>query len=350
MRPQFPASTGMAAFVQKAEAMTTVGRVARLVLLAAGLTVLGILVWRNDPVLLLDSLRQLSWRALIVIAFPFALVNLLDTLGWRFAFRRDGVPIRTLFSARLAGEAFNLTTPTASVGGEAVKAWLVRRYVGYEDSFPSVIVAKTTITIAQGLLLLVGLAFAWLLLPHDAPVLRAMAWLLVLEVLAVAVFVVAQVSGAMGGGGRALARVPWLAHLAARVGHVGDSLASFYRTEPARLTLSILFHFLGWLAGALEAWLILNLLGVEVSLVTATVIEAFSTAIRFATFMVPASLGALEGGHIAVFAALGLGAAAGMSFSMVRRLREATWIGIGFLALAIASPTPLRTIPARPDS
>lgn len=341
----------MAAFVHGAEAMTGVSfRVARVVPLAIGLAMLAILVWHNDPASLFASIRQLSWRLLIVVAFPFALVNLLDTLGWRFAFRRDGVPIRTLFSARLAGEAFNLTTPTASVGGEAVKAWLVRRHVGYDESFPAVIVAKTTITIAQGLLLLVGLACAWRLLPHDSQLLRVMAWLLALEVLAVAAFVLAQVSGAMGGGGRALARVPWLAHLAARLGRVGDSLAQFYRTEPARLALSILFHFLGWLLGALEAWLILNLLGVEVSLVTATLIEAFSTGIRFATFMVPASLGALEGGHVAVFAALGLGASVGMSFSLVRRLREATWIGVGLLALAAHGPPLARTAPAPPGS
>jgi glycosyltransferase 2 family protein len=326
----------MAAEMHGSEPMPRVGgRAVRILLLGTGATLLALLVWRNDPAALLDSIRQLSWRLLIVLAFPFALVNLLDTLGWRFAFRRDRVPLATLFSARLAGEAFNLTTPTASVGGEAVKAWLVRHHVGAAEGAASVIVAKTTITIAQGLLLLLGLACAWLLLPHESPLLRAMAWLLVVEVVAVAVFVAAQVSGAIGGGGRALARIPLLARVAGRLGRVGDSLAHFYRSEPARVTLSILFHFLGWLLGALEAWLILNLLGIEVSLVTATVIEAFSTAIRFATFMVPASLGALEGGHVVIFAALGLGASAGMSFSIVRRLREATWIGIGFLALAV---------------
>jgi len=37
---------------------------------------------------------------------------------------------------------------------------------------------------------------------------------------------------------------------------------------------------------------------------------------------------------VAIFTALGLGGTWGMSFSIVRRIREATWIGIGFLALA----------------
>src|SRR5947207_14164219 len=99
-------------------------RPARLLLLVCAAALLTILVWRNDPEAILHSIRQLGWRILIVIAFPFTIVNVLDTLGWRFAFRSDRVPFGALFSARLAGEAFNLTTPTASVGGEAVKAWL----------------------------------------------------------------------------------------------------------------------------------------------------------------------------------------------------------------------------------
>jgi len=101
-----------------------------------------------------------------------------------------------------------------------------------------------------------------------------------------------------------------------------------------RLALSIFFHFLGWLGSALEVWVTLQLLGVDISLTAALLVEAFSTAVRFATFMVPASIGALEGGHVAIFTALGLGGTTGMSFSIVRRIREATWIGVGFLALA----------------
>jgi uncharacterized membrane protein YbhN (UPF0104 family) len=50
--------------------------------------------------------------------------------------------------------------------------------------------------------------------------------------------------------------------------------------------------------------------------------------------MLPAGIGVLEGGHVAMFSALGLGAATGLSFSLVRRIREATWIGIGLLLLA----------------
>src|SRR5436189_5100736 len=100
-------------------------RTARVLLLVCGAALLTILVWRNDPEAILHSIRQLGWRILIVIAFPFTIVNVLDTLGWRFAFRSDRVPFGALFSARLAGEASNLPPPTAPVGGEAVRAWLI---------------------------------------------------------------------------------------------------------------------------------------------------------------------------------------------------------------------------------
>ena len=115
---------------------------------------------------------------------------------------------------------------------------------------------------------------------------------------------------------------------------INNELAHFYRREPRRLTLSILYHFLAWLIGVLEPWLILRWIGLPVSLAEATAIEAFSTGIRFAAFLVPGYLGALEAGHMAIFAALGLGAPAGLAFTLIRRVREIAWTGLGFLLLA----------------
>src|SRR5260370_30501781 len=127
--------------------MDTRWRTARMLMLVSGATLLAILVWRNDPEAILHSIRQLSWRLLIVIAFPFTLVNVFDTLGWRFAFRNDRVPFGSLFSARLAGEAFNLTTPTASVGGEALKASLIRHHRPLPPAPPSLLLSQHTTTL-----------------------------------------------------------------------------------------------------------------------------------------------------------------------------------------------------------
>jgi putative membrane protein len=323
----------------------------RLVLLACGAAFLASLVIRIGPGDIAASLSQLSWSVLLIVVFPFSLVTLFDTMGWRFAFRRDGVPFRALLSARMAGEAFNLTTPTAAVGGEAVKAWLLRPHVPLNESLPSVIVAKTTITIAQGLFLLVGVVLAWPILPPDSRLLHGMAWLLGVEVVAVGGFVLVQMMGLVGAGGRVAERLGALpvAKRLRTLAHVDEALSHFYRRERRRFLLSIGSHFVGWVLGVLEAYIILRLLGAPVPLLTAAVIEAFGTAVRFAAFVVPAGLGAQEGGHAAVFAALGLGAGMGVSFSLVRRVREAAWVGFGLVALASMRPVVRAALAGDPE-
>lgn len=110
-------------------------RGARFALLALGTALCLALLWSIG--LVFSALGMLSWRLPIVLCFPACLMVVCDTLGWRFAFPSDRVPFGALGSARRAGEALNISTPTASVGGEPVKAWLVRAYVPLSESLPS---------------------------------------------------------------------------------------------------------------------------------------------------------------------------------------------------------------------
>ena len=295
------------------------------------------LVAQNDPAAIVGSIADLSWRLAVILCFPVALVTVFDTLGWRYAFLRK-VGFRALYASRLAGEAFNLTTP-AAVGGEAVKAWLLKGHAPLEASLASVIVAKTTIMAAQGLFLILGLAMAWSSVLRGSLLLYGMLWLLGLEAVALTLFVLVQTRGMLGWVGRLLDRLG-VGAVSGRstLGRVDDTLGRFYATAPRRLVLSIVFHFVAWFLGSVETWLILKFLGAEVSFATATVIEAFGTAIKVATFLIPASLGALEGGFVATFVALGLSASTAISFSLVRRVREVVWIAIGLVVFAVMRP------------
>jgi hypothetical protein len=72
--------------------------------------------------------------------------------------------------------------------------------------------------------------------------------------------------------------------------------------------------------------------------VTATVIEAIGAAVRLATFVIPASVGAVEGGFVATFGALGLGSSTALAFGLARRVREVAWIAAGLVAFATLRP------------
>jgi uncharacterized protein (TIRG00374 family) len=313
------------------------------------MALLAALVAQNDPAVVLASIADLHWRLAIVLCFPAVLVAFFDTLGWRYAFRREVVPFRALAASRLAGEAFNMTTPTAAVGGEAVKAWLLRGYAPLDTTLASVIVAKTTITLGQAVFFLLGVLVAWETGLAGSALLYGMLWFLVIEVIALGLFVLVQMRGMLGWTGRMLERVGIRpAKVQAMFGRVDDSLGQFYRTAPGRLGLSIGFHAVAWALGSVETWLILRFLGSDVSLATATVIEAFGTGVKVATFLVPASLGVLEGGFVATSAIFGLSATTAISFSLVRRLREAAWVAVGLVTFAAMRPREPRATSDRP--
>lgn len=312
----------------------------RLLLMVGGLGAVVYLVVQIGPVAIWRSLRAAGWGLALVLVFPYALTAVLDTLGWRVLFRAAaGVSFWDLFRARLSGEAVNVATPTASVGGEPLKAYLLRPRVPLVEGLATVIVDKATVITGQALYLIAGLLLAAALLPRTSPVWVVMTVLLAVEVAAIAGFVLVQVRGVFGGGARILGR------LGTRVGvgaieryqsgldRLDRALARFYRERPARIVASVLLHTLAWVGGGLEIYVVLRLQGSPAPLVTALVIESFAAAVKFASFMIPASLGALEGGIVVFFEAFGLSGAAGLSYVLIRRLREAAWAGIGFLLL-----------------
>jgi len=300
-----------------------------------GLVVLAVLVVRVGLDSVLTVLGRLSWWQLVLVCIPYGLIMAVDTLGWRYAFMNSAPPYSRMLAARTAGEAVNIVTALGSVGGEAVKVWLLRPAVPYEESVPSIVIAKTTSTMAQALLLGVGTILALAATKLDVDVIWAMGALLGVELLLVGGFFVTQVAGLVRRVGRLLT---WsgLIKDASAADDLDARLRRYYRESWPRFALSVSFHFCGWLLGALEVLVILYVLEIPVGVVTAIVIEAVGSGVRFVSFLVPGSLGVLEGANTGVFDALRLGASAGLAFSLVRRARQGVWIGIGLIVLVVA--------------
>lgn len=311
-------------------------RLARPVLIVFGVGVVAYLLHQVGPRAVLSSIASLGWRLPIVLVLPYSVALALDTLAWRLLLPGRHVPVTVLLRARLAGEAVNLLTPTAAVGGEPLKAYLLRPHVPLGEGLASVVVDKTAVVAGQVVFLLAGLGLAASILPLSSPLMLAMVALFVVELGAVGGFIVAQTVGVFGGGGRVLGRigVAPAARYQERLNALDHRLRHFYRERRGRLWGSTVLHAAAWASGAIEIYLVLAFLHVSPSTVVALVIDAFGTAVKFASFMIPASLGALEGGYIAVFGGLGLGGALGLSYTLIRRLREIVWATLGLVWLA----------------
>jgi len=306
-------------------------RALRIVLLTGGVVALILLVRHFGLDSIASALTRITWWQFGLICLIYGVTLVLDTLGWRFTLIGTRPPFSHLLLARCAGQAVNVVTAVGGVGGEAIKAWLLRRELPYEASIPSLILAKTAEIVGQTLLLATGIAIGWATGVAGWGLLGPMLYLLLIEVIAVGGFILVQVSGGVGRVGRLLA---WMG---ARVGmHAVDgAVRGFYRSHWRELFMSVACHFTSWLIGALEALVILWSLDVAATPSSAIVVEALGTGVRFATFFVPASLGTLEGANAAAFTAFGWTAREGLVFSLVRRGRQAVWIAIGLVILVV---------------
>src|SRR5262249_48623648 len=175
-------------------------------LLACGIALLSYLVARIGVASVLESFRELSWRLVLVAFFPCVIFKLFDIVAWHYAFPTARPPFARLASTLLAGQAVTLTTPTGTLGGDAVRAWMLRDQVSLRESLPSLVIVKATGSASQGGFLLIGILVARWTLSPDAALVRVMELLLLLETIGVVGFVAVQMRGIVGGGHRLLER------------------------------------------------------------------------------------------------------------------------------------------------
>lgn len=314
------------------------------VFLIGGLGLFAILVWRSGPAPIGEFLLKVRW-AWPLVFLPNALVTALHASGWWFAFSRNGCPVRYLDIVRfsIAAKAIHHVTPSISQAGELVKIHLLRLAgVEADVSTASVVAAKTTIIVSELVFIGMGLALASSYVAIEAPLGTSTGVGILMMVLVVAGVLVWQRVGLFR-------PIVWIGR---RLGmltkffdrHQGflsstDSLLREYLGERRRFSLSCLGHFLGWIAGAVEAWVFLTVLGLPNDPMFALLVQVWLVLVTRLTGFVPANLGTHEAGAVMIFSFLGLAAESAIAFALLHRVRQIVWIAAG-LALLAKIPRP----------
>jgi len=308
-------------------------------LFVVGLASLVVLLWRMGPGTIMTQLTAVGWKLPLVV-LPYILVAIFDTLGWWFAFPEKPYPFGyfDLFRLRLAAKAINDITPSFSMAGELAKVHvLLLRGIDGAAAMTSVVAAKTTITLSELWFLFVGLLLVPLKVP-PAGVLFPEVWIgLLVAGLGIAGMILWQRNGFFRPFIRLYQRIGLPRRFLKRYGKVmrstDDMLAQYMRESSVDFWSSCLMHFIGWVAGGLEVWIILACMGVHIDLGTAIVVEALLVIVQGMTGFMPANLGALEGGAVGIFLWIGLSPQTALAFMLLRRLRQVMWIGAGFAIL-----------------
>jgi putative membrane protein len=309
------------------------------VLFLAGLTLFAWLVRSVGVRELLASFQQVGWPFLFLFV-PYLVVYVLDAIGWQTTFHNQPRELGffRLFLVRTAGESLNNTLPSAYLGGEPVKALLLRRFhVDMAEAASSVIAAKTTMTIAQILFIVLGFGAFFVAAERSMAVPGLLPGVLVLfsiGVCGVGVLVWWQRTGFTRPLMRLADNISVLARKLKRYEgallRLDAKLAMFHSEPGGKFWVSIVWFLAGWTAGIFEVYLFGLLFDIPLSLLDALAIEALVTMVKAMAFVIPGSVGVQEGGIVLLFLAVGQTTLAGVSFSLVRRVRELIWIGFGF--------------------
>ncbi len=308
----------------------------RIALFLAGLGALGAILAKVGWASVAANLALIGpWFAGLVALY--ALAQIAFALGWWVLTGPAPRPVRfgELFAAYLGGDSINYFT---SVGGEPVKAQLLKERMGFSRALATVTVHRHADVLAQWLFLTAGVGFAltWFPLPAVARV-AALASLITLGAM-VGGMTWGLRRGAFRGGLAWLGRFRPFAKHAARLSESAERLdatiGEFYRGEKSgHFGLAVAWCFVGWCGGLVETYLVLRLLSPSHGWASAVAIESLAMVLNNILLFIPGRVGSAEGVRIGVYALVGMTAAQGTAYALVRRGRELAWLVPGFVVL-----------------
>ncbi len=205
------------------------------------------------------------------------------------------------------------------------------------EGLASVVTAKTAMTIAQVVFILLGVLLAFWLIGTSEDYLLATVFSVGLLVFGLVLFVSVQRYGLAMGFLRLLElchlRLKFLERRRQQLMELDQTIREFYTSHRRTFYVALGTFFLAWLTETLEVYAILYYLGAEVDVLSSISIAALTILIKGGTFFIPGSLGAQEGGYVLLLLSYGYTDVTGITFALVRRLREILWILVGLLCL-----------------
>jgi putative membrane protein len=319
-------------------------RILKLLYFVLGVALLAVVVGETNLDEVLSLVLKIGWGLLAIVAIYFAAFAI-DSFTWLMAMPSQPMNAVWTFrtwAVRMVGEAFNNVIPAASMGGEPVKAVLLKKHygVGYREAAASLILAKTINMVSLCLFLVIGfgLVIASEVLTPSAKGVAAVGLFTI--VLSTYLFFAVQRYRMTSLTGTWLSRQRFAGRINDVLHHIHDMderLVAFYTQYRGRMFWAVMLAFANWVLGAVEVYYAMMFLGHPVSWMDAWIIESVAQMVRTGTFFIPASIGAQEGAFLVISGAITGSPSLGLAVGIVRRIREVIWIACGFAFGAVYS-------------
>lgn len=118
-----------------------------------------------------------------------------------------------------------------------------------------------------------------------------------------------------------------------------DATILRFAREGRRVVFSSLAAFVaGWILLGFESYVILRILGQNITVGQGFLMEGTACLLRIAFFFIPSAFGAVEAAYVSLIASFGVAdpASIALAFIAIKRSREILWIALGYVALLIS--------------
>jgi glycosyltransferase 2 family protein len=307
-------------------------------MLLLGFTAIFLIIYSIGWQEITTVLRQASPLFLACYIVTSILIAGVLTFKWKLILKTQGidVPYHRLFSYRMVGYSVSYLTPTAHVGGEPVRAYLLKREdVPVNTAFSTVIIDKSIELMADILFFFIGA----LLLINSVAVTGGTKIVLLTLSLILILLMGMFIGGILGKKSMFVTMFRFLRlnsfkklkPVEKNLAQVEKQIERFYRKEKRMFLIIMLLMALLWVLMFFEYRFVLLMLGQKAS---PAQIFLILTGVGLAyTVPIPAAMGTLELGQLSAAKVLRLSSATGIALAFIIRARDLVWTAFGLITL-----------------
>ncbi|MCG2726190.1 MAG: flippase-like domain-containing protein [Elusimicrobia bacterium] len=302
--------------------------------LLCGIIIFSVILYNLDIISVLESLSKVKWGFIIIFSQELV-AHILNTYGWKYAIDSElkiKISFKKLLLMRIAGDGINYVTPSATLAGELAKAHMMGKDHSITHRLSTVALAKITQAIALCFISIA--AITWLMISSfditNLSEQMKIATYIIAALFAIIIFMELRANKTNEDNNTDKKNKKAKTFLE-KLKELDKIMMLFIKRKPKEFALSTFFFTLAYLWGAVEAYLIAYFLGIKITFAIACLIELLSVFLDGLFFAVPLKAGTQEATKVAIFSTLGMSAAMGFSFAVVRHLRELLWAFAGVL-------------------
>jgi uncharacterized protein (TIRG00374 family) len=290
--------------------------------------------------------RIMNWRFVFILISTF-IAYLLASKAWQQCFYLESrvINIFQLFSIRLIGESLAQINPTNVVAGESIKAYIMKRKgFGYKESIVS-------LTISRLIIIFSGISFisiGTIIFMDDFDFIKNK--YIVYSILLIVILLFSRILFLLHKGKGLLYLLIKLFQIVYKLfpnnktlpkiinnlREVDVDLIDFYKHKKLHFAYAFILSFVHYIFGALEYYIILSIFDVDITILSCIIIEIGIIIFKASGSFVPGQIGVEEYGNKFLLELVGVqNSELWVIVSVLRRLRQIIWIGIGFIMFII---------------